>query len=95
MIGRGDADGVDGFVGQDLAEIADTLGVAVGGGDGALEVGLVDIADRGRDEILLLHRDLEIAAAHGAHADEPHADLVIGAERQAWKDCLLYTSRCV
>ena len=58
VIGSRDADGVDRFVGQNLAEVGDLFGLmaaAAGDRGGALEVGLVYVADRGHRDSPLRH----------------------------------------
>ena len=82
VVGRGDADGVEGFIGDDVAEIFDEFGFeasAARGGLGAFEVRLVDIAKGGGLDFRDLHGIAEVAGAHGAEADEADGDAVIRA----------------
>ena len=82
VVGSGDADRVDGFIRQNLAEILDAFyGVAAfqGGRLGTLQVRLVNVAKRHRLGFGHLHRVAQIAGAHGAESDEADRNAVIGA----------------
>ena len=79
MIRRGDADEVDVFVGQDLAEVADRLGGAFGLIHRLLQVRLVDVADRLDGDVFHPAREAEIPHDHPAHADESGGEAVVRA----------------
>ena len=86
VIGRGDAHDVDGLVGQDLPEIAHTLGLPLGHLDRQVQVAIEEIAD-GRDlNILLFHGDAEVRTTHLSHADECGGDAIVGAADVAGED---------
>jgi hypothetical protein len=73
VIGRRDVDHIDGFIGQDLAKVADrarTVAFRAGLGHGVVQVRLVDVADGHDLQIGLPHGILQVAGAHAPHADK-------------------------
>ncbi len=81
VIGCGDGDGVDGFVGENLAEVFD--GPAVGEAEPpglrlrAFESGLIDIAHRGDLHARSFAGKPDVAGPHPAGSDECHVELLI------------------
>ena len=91
VIRCGDTDKVDGLVGEDLSKVLDLadggfVRIFRGGGEARFEVGLIDIADGGGDEVILPHGGIQVAHAHAAHADKGGLHLVIGAPGEARKE---------
>ena len=89
VIRRRDADGVDGLVLEDFAEVLDRLhglpGLG-GGGDGFFQRRPVHVTDRDRFDIGQLQRVAEIARPHRPHADVADGDAVVRASDTSGED---------
>ena len=77
MVGRGDADGVDRRVADDVAVVGDLLGLVLGAATdffgGFLPVAIEDVADRGDFDLALVRqrdRGIEMRLGPAADADE-------------------------
>ncbi len=82
VIGRGNAHGIDGFVGKNLAEIMHGLRLLVelcGLSQGILQARLIHIAKRDYLQIGLLQHVLQIGGSHTAGADRRNRDAIIRA----------------
>ena len=81
VVGSRDADGIDRFIGDDLAEIFYQLGcesLLFGRGFVPLEGRLINVAQRDRHDFRHLHAVADVACAHGAQADVADRDTVVG-----------------
>src|SRR5439155_15399422 len=96
VIGSRDVHGVDGLVLENITKIGDALrsGARVGraiaaaaaDGHGFFQIRLVNVADDRHFHIGQLQGILHAFGAHAAHADERHADAVVGAAHVAGED---------
>ncbi len=48
-------------------------------GSGALQVRLIDVADRGHGHAFAVHGGTQVFTAHDADADKPESDAVVGS----------------
>ena len=82
VIGRGDHDCVEIFAFEEFAEVMVSLGLVAlclfDGCGGAREVGFVQVADGGRDDVGVPHKLVEAPGALTADSDEAELDLVAG-----------------
>src|SRR5262249_49417263 len=84
VVGRGDADDVDGLVVHDPAEVLFKLGGLVLGPFRALHrfaddfVAGVAVADRGHDTVVLAGKAADVVVAPAVDADDGHAQLIVG-----------------
>ena len=88
MVGRGDADRVDGWIGQDLSEVPNLFRLmtrAPGRGGGAFEVGLKDIANGADRHAGLVHGGLKVLRTHDADADEGGRNPIVRGDRSSRK----------
>ena len=87
VIGRGDGDGVDIFIGEELAHVVVALGLLAGQlfdrGLAGFERGLVDVAQGHDARVGQSGVALDMIVAATADADDTDVDLVIGAEHAA------------
>src|SRR6185312_2190500 len=79
VVGRGDADCVNGFVFEYLPEILNRFWLAMRVLHSQVEAGLIDVAESHNFHFRLLHGVVEIGAAHAAQADESDGDLIVRA----------------
>src|SRR5207248_6277536 len=82
VVGRGDADDVDGLVVEDAAQVFLVLGREalglLGGTHRPLDDGLVHVADRGHDAVVPAGEAADVAAAAAVDADDRDAEPVVG-----------------
>ena len=91
VVGRGDGDGVDVLIGEELAHVVVALGLLagqlLGGGLAGFEGGLVDVAERDDAGVGQGGVALDVIVAASADADDADVDFVIGAEHAAQGKC--------
>ena len=81
MVGRGDDDGIDGLVGENLAVVRVGLRLSPGAGDGALDAALISVHDPGEfDAGHELHRLHDLVGAR-ARTDHAETDAVVSGNR--------------
>ena len=78
VIRRRNANCVNRFVFQNLAEVLYRFWLAAGHLHGQIEAGLIDVADGGDFHFRLLHGEMQIGAAHATDSDKSDADFVVG-----------------
>jgi hypothetical protein len=81
VVGCDHRDGVDLFVLEELSEVAESLGLIALGlfddADGAVEVALIDIADGGDSNIILLQKLVQAVESLAAHPNTTRDNLII------------------
>ena len=91
VVGRGDGDCVDVFVGEELAHVVVALGLFAGeffgGGLAGFEGGLVDVAERYDAGVGEGGVALDVIVAASADAYDTDVDFFIGAEHAAQRKC--------
>ena len=91
VVGGGDGDGVDIFIGEELAHVVVALGLFAGelfdGGLAGFEGGLVDVAQRRNAGVGEGGVALDVIVAASTDAYDTDVDLFIGAEHAAQRKC--------